>query len=110
MLYEYFWKNTLFITNKFAKGILYILGIKKHNVSFGNNNSENNDFIDSQLKRIKCSFHWRRDEQALELKKNIILVAVISVICVVVACVIAVALVLYEWIGVVVVLLLVIVK
>ena len=47
------------------------VGIKKHNVSFGNNNSESNDFIDTQLKRIKCSFHWRKDEQALELKKNI---------------------------------------
>ena len=47
------------------------VGIKKHNVSFGNNSAEQNVFVDEQLKKIKSSFHWRKDEQALEEQKNV---------------------------------------
>ena len=49
------------------------VGIKKQNVSFGNNSAEQNVFIDEQLKKIKTSFNWRKDEAALQEHKNVML-------------------------------------
>lgn len=48
------------------------VGIKKHNVSFGNSDTEQNQFIDSQIKNIRSSFHWKLDNtEGLETHRNV---------------------------------------
>lgn len=49
------------------------VGIKKQNVSFGNSQTDEQNFIDEQLKKIKVSFYWQKDENALQDLKQVML-------------------------------------